>query len=430
MKICIFIFFYIFSSIFYVLAKNNQVDNITAIVNDEIILNSDVNEILVFLKKSKKKFIIPLKSDFLKEKVLEKLIVDSLILQEANSKNINITKEQIDTVIKNIALKKHISVDHFKKQILLRNIKNPSYYDNFIKKIEILLKMKTIQDYELHKRINISEQEVNTIFKKLIKDNEKFKKINLSYILLPSLKQDSDNAVRNRTKIAENIVYKLKKGYDFEKLLIECEKNKSTFIVKKMFWKPLLDIQNSFFKTLNIFKKGQILGPIVGDKGLYILKVNDIHHKKENIVTEFYMQHCLIKPSVILTNTEAKKKIFNIYENIKKGIYTFDDAVKNLSDDYYSSNKKGDLGWISKESLGFDLNKKFLILDKNEISEPVKSNWGWHIFKILDRRQVDAFYKLKKNQAFNIVLNQKIISEKNHWIEDLKNTAYIEIIRS
>ena len=101
MKVCVSIIFYIFTSIFYVLAKDNHVDNITAIVNDQIILSSDVNKIITLLKKEGKNFTVPLRSNFLKEKVIQKLITDSLILQEANRMNITVTKEQINTVIKN-----------------------------------------------------------------------------------------------------------------------------------------------------------------------------------------------------------------------------------------------------------------------------------------------------------------------------------------
>ena len=188
------------------------------------------------------------------------------------------------------------------------------------------------------------------------------------------------------------------------------------------------DIQNKFSSTLNIIKKGQILGPILGDKGFYILKVNDIDHNKENIITEYYIQHCLIKPSLILTDKESKKNIFNIYKNIKKGIYSFDYAVQNLSNDFSLSSPKGDLGWISTELFDYNFNKLISNLKKNEISKPIKSIFGWHIIKLLNKREVDKFYSFKKKQANNILLDQKIRLEKNKWIEELKNLSYIKIM--
>jgi len=424
MKVFIFIIFYVFTSIFYVLAEDNEIDGIKAIVNNKIILKSDVNQVLLFLKKDVKNFEIPLRSNFLEEKIVHKLIADSLILEEANRMNIKITPEQINTVIQNIALKKNISFNQLKNHINHNNV----YYANYINNIKNFLKIKKMQDYELHKRIHISEEEVNFLFKEIIKNKKNFQKINLSYMLLPCLKKCSDTTFKNRKELAKSIVNKLQKGYDFKKLLIDFKKNKSIFLVKKMFWMHFLDLQNNFPKTLNIFKKGQILGPFFKNKGFYILKVNDIKNSTENIITELYMQHCLIKPSIILTDRDAKKSILNIYKKIKKGIYSFDYAVKNLSNDFYSSNKKGDLGWISSEF--FNWNKELLHLNKNEISQPIKSNFGWHIFKLLDKREVDQFYNFKKKEAYKILFNQKMILEKNNWIEDLKKMAYIKIIKS
>ncbi|WP_295165174.1 peptidylprolyl isomerase [uncultured Buchnera sp.] len=429
MKVCIFIIFYIFTGISYVLAKDNQIDNIVAIVNDQIILSSDVDKVLLFLQKAGKNFKIPLHSNFLKEKVIQKLIVDSLILQEAHRMNITINEQQINTVIKNIALKKNISFDQLKNDILLHDLKSRFHHDNYINNIKKLLKIKMTSDYELHNRIHISEQEVNLVLNKLLKNKKQSQKISLSYIFLPSLKKDSEIVISKRKRIAENMVKKLQQGYDFEKLFLECKKNKSVFLEKKIFWMRYSDIQKNFSDVVNVFKKGQILGPFLKNKGFYILKVNDIVNNEEEIINEFYVQHCLIKPSLILTDEESKKNIFNIYKNIKKGMYSFDNAVKKLSHDFHTSNKHGDLGWISKEFFSSNIDKEFLFLNRNQISKPIRSPFGWHIFKLLDKRQTDKFYNFQKQKAYNILLNQKMILEKQNWINDLKNNAYIKIIR-
>ncbi|CAL4326203.1 Chaperone SurA [Buchnera aphidicola (Brachycaudus tragopogonis)] len=426
MKIWIFIILYIFSSISYVSSKELEIDNISAVINDEIILNSDINKILILFKKEGVDSRIPLKINFLREKVIQKLILDELILQEANRMNVIVTEEQINDMIKQIALKKNITIDELKNNILFHS---NFTYKNYINNIEKILKIRMVQDYELNKRINISEKEINVVFNKLVDDNKKLKKINLSYILLPILKENSDILINNKKKIAESIIKKLTKGYNFEKMYQECKKNNSLFLVKKMFWMNLQDIKNVFSDFVEISEKGQILGPFLSDKGFYIFKVNDIHNNKENIITEFYIQHCLIKPSIIKTDLESKNNILEIYKNIKSGVYSFDYAVKNLSQDVYSSNKNGDIGWISKEFFNDDFNKVLMCLKKNEISKPIKSNSGWHIVKLLDKRQIDTFYRVKKKEAYNILFLQKTALEKQQWIKDLKNVSYIKIIR-
>lgn len=425
MKAYIFIILYIFNCTFYVCAEDLKIDQIRAIVNDQVILNSDVNKLVSLLEKKGKNFQIPLKNNFLEDKITEKLIIDALILEESKKLNIIVTKEQVNNVIRDIALKKNISVNQLKHQIEIND--NFSYQD-YLENIKKLLKIKFVENYEVSKRVNISDNEVNFLFKKIIKKNKYLKKINLSYIFLPLSNKKSSIFFENYKQLVEDMVKKLKSGCNFNKLYEEYKKNNTDFLAKKNFWTHLFHLKKKFSNSFNNIKKSQILGPFLRHNGFYILKINDIINNEENIITEFYVQHCLIKPSVLFSELAAKNSVFNIYKNIKNGIYSFDYAVKNFSQDIYSSNKKGNLGWISKEFFNKNFTKKLLYLKQNEISEPIKSKLGWHIIKILKKRKIDKFYSLKRNYAYNILFTQKILSEKQNWIQDLKNSSYIKII--
>jgi peptidyl-prolyl cis-trans isomerase SurA len=182
---------------------------------------------------------------------------------------------------------------------------------------------------------------------------------------------------------------------------------------------------------LKIIKKNQILGPILGLKGFYILKINKIENEnKENLTTEFHIQHCLIRPSVILDDKQAKNSIYYIYNNIKNKKYSFDYAVQKLSHDVYSSHKKGDLGWISTDFFSNDFRNFLTDLRKNEISKPIKSNFGWHIIKLLDIRQVDKSNRIDKNLVYRFLLEKKIKKERYNWIRQLKKSSYIKIFKN
>lgn len=432
MKVFICVFFYIFTGFFCASSSALQKDSILAYVNDKIILNSDVKNLLFFLKKSGQNIKIPLKKDFLKEQIIHKLIIDSLILQEADRMNIVITEEQVNNFLKNMALDKNITVDDLKNYITLNNVDDHFAYQNYINNVKKLLKIQMMQSYELHKRVNISEREVNVFFKKIIKKNNKLKKINLSYILLPFDKNEKkfNSVFKSKESMALKIVDKIKNGYNFEKFYMKCKKNNS-FLIKNNFWIRLFNIQKILHKkNFDILEKGKVLGPFLEKKGFYILKVNDICDNKENIINQFYIQHCLLKTSMISTDSELKNNIFNIYENIEKGVYSFDDAVKKLSNDFYSSYKKGDIGWISTEFFNKNDNIFLSKLKKYQISKPIKSNLGWHILKILDKRQINTFYNFQKKQIYNILLEKKMALEKREWIKELKNLSYIKIIRT
>ncbi|QCI21457.1 peptidylprolyl isomerase [Buchnera aphidicola (Hyadaphis tataricae)] len=421
-KSWIFIIICYFSSIFDVFAQDLKIDDIKAIINDEIILNSDVDNVFMMMKKNNQTFMIPFRTNVLKEKILDNLIVETLILQQANRMNIVITKKQIDDVMQNIALQQNISIKELKKNLMINGYHN---YINYLNNIEKLLKIKIVENYELHKRVHVSDQEINFLFKKIINKNEKLKRINLSYIFLPFSKNRL-HIINNKKMLLEKIINNLKQGVRIEESYPEYKKNNKIAFVKKNFWIRFIDLQKNFSQPLNIVKLNQILDPILGKDGFYIFKINDIVNNKENIRTDFYVQHCLIKPSLILSDLEVKDIIFSIYNNIQSGVYSFDYAVKNFSHDVNSSNRQGNLGWVSKNF--FKNYENIELLKKNKISKPIQSNIGWHIIKLLKIRQVDEYYSVTKRKAYNLILKQKIFLEKQRWIEDLKKFSYIKII--
>nr|WP_301182277.1 peptidylprolyl isomerase [Buchnera aphidicola] len=429
MKVYFFLILYVFSSFFSIISsKELEIDKIVAIVNNQIILNSDVNQVLFSFKKEDQKVQIPLKINFLRDKIIEKLIIETLILEEAKKFDIVVTDDQVNNILIKYALKQNITVEQLKKNIVMNNINTSFDYNNYVKNIKKSLKIKIMQNYALNNRIHISEREVDLFLNKLINDKNELKKIDLNCIFLPFIKEKNKILIKNTKRLADHFMKKIKNDSSFNYYYEYFKKNNNIFLSKKIQLQSLKNLKKIFLNKLEIVKKNQILGPILGLKGFYILKVNKIKkNSKENFITEFHIQHCLIRPSVILNNKQAKKDIFYIYNNIKNKKYSFDYAVKKLSHDVYSSNKEGDLGWISTDLFNDGFNKFLRNLKKNEISTPIKSNFGWHIIKLLDVRQVDKNDKIDKDLAYRILLEKKIKKERSNWIRELKKSSYIKI---
>lgn len=430
MKVYFFLILCFFSSFFsFAFSKELEIDKIVAIVNNQIILNSDVNQVLFSFKKQDEIIKIPLKINFLKDKIIEKLIIDTLILQEAEKFNIIVTDNQVNNIFKRYALKKNITVEQLKRNIIKNNnFTNSFSYNEYIKNIKKSLKVKLMQNYALINRIHISEQEVDLFLNKIINNQNKLKKIDLDCIFLPFVQKRITNSIKSAENLSKNFLRKIKNNFSFDYYYEYFKKNNSIFSSKKIIFKSLKDLKKTFYDTINIVKEGQIFGPLLGPKGFYILKVNKIENNiKEELITEFRIQHCLIRPSIILNNQQAKKQIFYIYNNIKNKTYNFDYAVKNFSHDVYSSNKKGDLGWISTDFFNSDFNKFLFNLKKNDISKPIKSNFGWHIIKLLDTRQVDKHNRIDRNLAYRFLIEKKMKKERHKWIKELKKSSYIKI---
>lgn len=430
MKIYFFLILYFFSNIFsFSYAKEFEIDKIVAIVNDQIILNSDVNQVLFSLKKEDEEMKIPFKVNLIRDKIIDKLVINALILEEAKKFNIIVTDDQVNVILKRYAVNNNITLEQLKKNIITSNTNDIFSYHHYIQKIKTSLKIKIMQDYALSKRINLPEKEVYLFLNKKNIDNNKFKKIDIKYIFLPFLKEKNKILVSNTRNLVNQFMKKIIVHSSFDYYYEYFKKNNHIFLSNTIQLHSLTNLKKIFLNKVNIIKKGQIIGPILGKHGFYILKVDKIiENSKNNLIREFHIQHCLIRPSIILTNKKAKEDIFQIYKNIKNGIYNFDYAVEHLSHDVYSSHKKGDLGWISSEFFNSDVNKILKNLKINDITKPIKSRFGWHIIKLLDVRKRNNKDTLDKDSAYRILLKDKMKIEKEKWIETLKKSSYIKIL--
>lgn len=157
-----------------------------------------------------------------------------------------------------------------------------------------------------------------------------------------------------------------------------------------MGWGKLQEILTLFAERLVSAKKGDVVGPIRSGVGFHILKVNDIRGASQSVsVTEVHARHILLKPSVVLTDDQARAKLQSVAEAIKSGRAKFADEAKQLSQDPGSAMQGGDLGWASPDIYDPAFRDALLKLSKGEISAPVHSSFGWHLIQLLDTRQVD-----------------------------------------
>ena len=187
-----------------------------------------------------------------------------------------------------------------------------------------------LQDYILNKNVHVSEKEIYYLLNKAIKKQNELKKIDLKCIILPYSNRESEKSIKNKKILIDNFSKIINDNSNFDYFYESFKKNKNIFLVEKILSKDLKNLRKIFFSKLDIFKKNQILGPVLGKKGFYIVKVNNIkNNSTKKIITEFHIQHCLIRPSIILNDKQAKKDIFKIYNNIKKNNQTKKMTQKN-----------------------------------------------------------------------------------------------------
>ncbi|UDG81221.1 Chaperone SurA [Candidatus Hartigia pinicola] len=409
-----------------VLAAAEQVDKVVAIVNNEVVLESDIQNILNRVKfnarhTSQKTF----NDTLLRKQILDHLIIDSIILQTAKQMQIDIPEKIVNDTIVDIAHQNNLTLEKMKAHLKTDGITMEEYRRDIRKEILIA----EVRNNEVRRRVSILPKEVELLAKQISAQPAYQTNVNLSYILIPLPEYPTSEKLQQSHEIVNKVMNELKKGISLNRLSITSSVESQRLKVIKMGWSNLQDLPSILSKALQNSKKNDVIGPIRSNLGYYVLHVDDIKSiNNTTSVTEVKVRHILLKSSPILSDIQAYQKLTQICQDIYSGRITFENAAKKFSEDLDSALKGGDLGWNMAEIYDPVFRDALIKLKKGEISRPILSKFGWHLIQLQDTRNIDKTDSVQKNQAYRLLFDRKFNEESKSWVEEQKAAAYINII--
>ncbi|EBE5501505.1 peptidylprolyl isomerase SurA [Salmonella enterica] len=407
-------------------AAPQVVDKVAAVVNNGVVLESDVDGLMQSVKLNAGQAGQQLPDDAtLRHQILERLIMDQIILQMGQKMGVKITDEQLDQAIANIAKQNNMTMDQMRSRLAYDGL-NYSTYRNQIRKEMIISE---VRNNEVRRRITVLPQEVDALAKQIGTQNDASTELNLSHILIALPENPTSEQVNDAQRQAESIVEEARNGADFGKLAITYSADQQALKGGQMGWGRIQELPGIFAQALSTAKKGDIVGPIRSGVGFHILKVNDLRGQSQSIsVTEVHARHILLKPSPIMNDQQARLKLEEIAADIKSGKTTFAAAAKEYSQDPGSANQGGDLGWATPDIFDPAFRDALTKLHKGQISAPVHSSFGWHLIELLDTRKVDKTDAEQKDRAYRMLMNRKFSEEAATWMQEQRASAYVKIL--
>ncbi|EAT1924264.1 TPA: peptidylprolyl isomerase SurA [Salmonella enterica subsp. enterica serovar Rough:g,m:-] len=407
-------------------AAPQVVDKVAAVVNNGVVLESDVDGLMQSVKLNAGQAGQQLPDDAtLRHQILERLIMDQIILQMGQKMGVKITDEQLDQAIANIAKQNNMTMDQMRSRLAYDGL-NYSTYRNQIRKEMIISE---VRNNEVRRRITVLPQEVDALAKQIGTQNDASTELNLSHILIALPENPTSEQVNDAQRQAESIVEEARNGADFGKLAITYSADQQALKGGQMGWGRIQELPGIFAQALSTAKKGDIVGPIRSGVGFHILKVNDLRGQSQSIsVTEVHARHILLKPSPIMNDQQARLKLEEIAADIKSGKTTFAAAAKEYSQDPGSANQGGDLGWATPDIFDPAFRDALTKLHKGQISAPVHSSFGWHLIELLDTRKVDKTDAAHKDRAYRMLMNRKFSEEAATWMQEQRASAYVKIL--
>lgn len=405
-------------------AAPQVVDKVAAIVDNGVVLQSDVDSLMQSVKLNAQQAGQQLPDDAqLHSQILERLIMDNIQLQIAQKMGLKVSEQDLDQAITNIASQNQMSLDQLRSRLAYEGL-NYSTYRGQIRK-EMLIG--EVRNNEVRRRVTILPQEVESLAQQMATQNDNGTELNLSHILLPLPENPTQQQVDQTEELARKLVDDVQKGADFGKLAIAYSADSQALKGGQMGWGKMEELPTLFAEHLQSATKGSVVGPIRSGVGFHILRVNDLRGGNATVsVTEFKARHILLRSSVVLTDDQARAKLEEVIKQVKSG-QSFADIAKQISQDPGSATQGGELGWATADVYDPAFRDALLKLQKGELSQPIHSSFGWHLILLEDTRQVDKTDAAQKDRAYRMLFNRKFAEEAQTWMQEQRAAAYVKI---
>lgn len=408
-----------------VTAKQVSLDRVAVIVDQGVVLESEIKELVSMVKRNAATSDQKLPSDkALRTQAIERLILSNLQLQLANRMGIQISDPQLDQTIANMAQQNGISVETLRNNISRDGVSFEVYREDVRKE---LITGEVVRA-NVRRRVYITPQEIANLVKLIDEQGAEQAEYNLGHILIGLPAQPNDEDVTAAQERATKVLELLNNGSNFERIAIASSSGAKALDGGDMGWLNINSMPTLFAEAVVNKSEDELVGPIRSGAGFHILKVKGLRGIETVEVSEVNSRHILIKPSVILSEDKAEKMLLDFKQKVLAGEADFAELAKEHSEDPGSALRGGELGWSDPEIFVVAFKNALARLDKGELSEPFRSSHGWHIVEVIGKRVLDATDKLKEEKAYQLIFNRRFTEEKDTWLREMRDTAYIEVL--
>ncbi len=404
-------------------ADATEIDRILAIVEDEVITR---RQLLQEIRRLRDEFKLQGRKlppdDEIAPQVLELLINQSILLQQARRRGITINDSQLNRAMEKLATNNGMSLTRFRQTLLDNGID----YRQFREKIRHEMMLNSIKGSYARQAVQISDQEVEDYLRHNQGRNEN-REYHLAHILIALPDGASSQQVSEARDKAEDIVKRARAGEDFSVLARKNSASGTALQGGDLGWRKHAEVPSLFSDLVPGMKPGQVSDPIRAAGGFHIVKLIEIRDSDQVLARQTHARHILIKPDAVTSDEEARRKLGEIRRQLLQGA-DFAELARKYSDDPGSKGLGGDLGWVGKGAMVPEFEKVMLATPEGEISEVFQSPFGWHLLQVLGRRTVDETDESKRRKIRALLQKQKRDEVLELWQRRLRDEAFVKIL--
>lgn len=410
----------------WVLAQSapRSADFIVAVVNNELVTRNEVDQRMAELRDQARRSNTKLPTDaqFRKE-VVEALINERVIITYARDSGMKVDEAELDRAVANVASANKMSLDTLRERLKAEGLDMTRFRNNLRDQI---LAERT-REREVQGRLRISDADVERFIEEQAAQRGRVATLNLAQILVTVPEGASREVESQRRARAEEVQRRVLAGEAFDKLARQFSEDGNRERGGEIGPKPQDKLPDLFIEAVQSVPVGGVTPKLVrSGAGFHLIKVLSRTDGSEITVTQTRARHILLRPSVRLSPEAAKRRLAEFREAVLSGKVSFEELARKNSEDG-SATSGGDLGWANPGQFVPEFEEAMGRLQLGGISPPIESRFGFHLIQVTDRRDVPMDPKQVREQARNVLREQRYETTYTEWINELRSRAYVEM---
>jgi peptidyl-prolyl cis-trans isomerase SurA len=398
-------------------------DRVAATVNEGVVLSSELDEeILAISERLRAQNLDLPPMNVLRQQVLDRLVLQELQIQRANRAGIKVSDESVNNALRDVSETNKIPLADLPAALAAQGID----YANYREGLRREMMMQILRQRDVLQRINVSPREIDQFIERQKKMPSESNEYNVSHILVAVPQAATPEQLDEAARRADEVYQKATTGEDFGRLAVSYSNAQTALEGGSLGWRKGPELPTFLGEVIAGMKTGDVTKPIRTPSGFHIVKLNELRGNAQVIVNQVHARHILIKPNELQDDATVQQKLHSIRDRIVNKGELFQAVASVVSEDPGSAAEGGDLGWAGPGTYVPEFEKQLAQLQPDEISEPFRTQFGWHIIQLLGRRQFDTTQDVIRQRAFSALRESKADEETELWLRRLRDEAYVE----
>jgi len=404
--------------------KGELLDRIAVVVNDGVVLQSQIDAQVAVVARRLKDQSTPLPApSVLKQQVTERLILQEIQLQRAQKLGLRVTDEALNNALRDVATQNKIEFSRLPDALASEGI----VYSEYREQIRHEMTLSLLRQRDVYTHIYVGPRELDQFITKQSADKTGRVEYDVSHILLALPEAASPGQLEQVEKKAQDIYQRAQGGEDFGQLAVANSQAQSALERGAIGWRKGNELPSFMADVVVSMKPGEVSPPVRTPSGFHIIRLNaqrsDTHPL---LVEQLHARHILIKTNELQDDETVRGRLQIIRDRIASGADDFGAIAKAVSEDPGSGSEGGDLGWTGPGTFVPDFETALSKLGDNEISQPFHTQYGWHIAQLLGKRTQDMSTDERRRKAFEQIRASKADEETELWLRRLRDEAFVD----